>query len=102
MNRFLHIGMEILNSHAQAIEAEPPQGLQVFAGSYSRINLDSNLGASSERKPGAHGRKQIFDLLGSQIGGSAATPMKLNDLSPLRNAATDAIQFLLQHSKIWG
>src|SRR5438552_3837107 len=102
MNRFLHIGMEILNSHAQAIETEAPQGLEVFARSYSRINLDSNLGAGGKCKPGAYGRKQIFNLLGSQIGGGAAAPMKLNDLAPLRDAATDTIQFLLQHSKIWG
>src|SRR5260370_9161798 len=95
MNRFLNIGMEILNSHAQTIEAKAPQGLEVFARSYSRINLDSNLGAGGKRKPGAHGRKQIFNLLGSQIGGGSAAPMKLTDLPPLRNPAADASQSLL-------
>src|SRR6267154_571488 len=100
MNRFLHFGMEILNSHAQPIEAEAPQGLEVFARSYSRINLNSNLSAGGKRKPGAHGRKQIFNLLGRQIGGGAAAPMKLNDLAPLRNAAADALQFLLQDAEI--
>src|SRR6266853_1694625 len=102
MNRFLHFRVEILNSHAQAIEAEASEGLEVFARSYSRINLDSNLGAGGKRKPGAHGRKQIFNLLGSQIGGGAAAPMKLNDLAPLRNAAANAIQFLFQNTEIRG
>ena len=31
MNRFLHLRMEILNAHAQAVEAEPAQRFQMRA-----------------------------------------------------------------------
>src|SRR6267378_5509442 len=102
MNRFLHFRVEILNAHAQAIEAKAPQSFQVLARRDSRIDFNTDLSTGGERKPGAHGRKQIFNLIGSQIGGGTAAPMKLDDLALLRNAAANAIQFLLQHSEIWG
>src|SRR6267142_1952978 len=94
--------MEVLNAHAQPIEAEAPQSFQVLAGRHSRIDFNSNLGPGGERKPGAHRGKQIFDLLWSQIRRGAATPMKLNDLALLRNAAAHSIQFLFQHAEIRG
>ena len=50
MNRFLHLGLKILNAHAQAVEAEATQGFQMRAIGDARVNLDSNLRIRRERK----------------------------------------------------
>jgi hypothetical protein len=44
MDRFLHLWLEVLNAHAQAIESQASQGLQVGPIRHARINLNSNFG----------------------------------------------------------
>src|SRR5215467_3450610 len=47
---FLHFRMEILNSHAQSIEAQAAKCFQVLARRDPRINLDPNFAVRSEMK----------------------------------------------------
>ena len=47
---FLHFGMEILNAHAQAIEAEAPQCFQMLRAGDARIDLDADFGVRAQMK----------------------------------------------------
>ena len=48
MNGQLHLGMKILNAHAQAIEPEPPQGLEMRFRGDARVDFDADLGVLRE------------------------------------------------------
>ncbi len=78
MNRLLHLRLKILNAHAEAVEAEPPQSFQVRAICDARIDFNSNFGVRRERKSLARVTEEIFHLRGSEIRGRAAAPVKLN------------------------
>src|SRR5216684_2635328 len=42
VHRLLHAGMEVLNAHAETVEAELAQSFEMLAGGDARINLDTN------------------------------------------------------------
>src|ERR1700675_2764444 len=94
--------MKILDSHAQSIEAEPPQCLQVLARGHARVDFDSDFRIGGEVKSGANRPNQVFDLVWREIGWSAAAPRKLDDLALFRNTAADPLHLLLQHAEIRG
>src|SRR5277367_6523834 len=96
MNRFLHLGLKILDAHAEAVEAEAAQGFQMSAIGNARINLDADLRVWGEGKSLARVAEQIFHLRGSQIGGRSATPVKLNHGTVLRNALADMLDLAFQ------
>src|SRR5215470_6039936 len=60
VHRLLYFRVEILNSHTQAIEAQPAKRFQVFARGDPRINLDSNFAVWSEMKMLAREFEQIL------------------------------------------
>ena len=78
MNRFLHLGLEILNAHAQAVEAQAAQRFQMRAIGDARVDLDSDFRIRRERKTLARVAEKIFHLRGRQIRGRAAAPVKLD------------------------
>src|SRR2546429_4832001 len=69
-------------------------------GSYARVDFDANLAFSVEMEMLFGEREQILDLLGRQIGWSAAAPVELHDGASLGDAAADALRLLLQDFKI--
>ena len=96
VNRFLHLGLEILNAHAQAVEAEAAQGFQVRAIGDARINFDADFRIRREGKSLARVAEKIFHLRGSQIGGRSAAPVKLNHRTILRYALAHVLDFAFQ------
>jgi hypothetical protein len=46
----LHLGIEILNAHAQAIEAQAPERLQMLRVGDARIDFDTDLGVRRKGK----------------------------------------------------
>src|SRR5713226_4725278 len=71
------------------------------AGGYTRVDFDANLTVRVELEMFFCEGEEILDLLGCQIGGSAAAPVELNDGAILRDAAADALHLLLQHLEVW-
>src|ERR1700751_2571848 len=92
--------MEILNSHAQAIESQAPQRFQVRARSHPRIDFDAYFRVGCERKARTNSSEQVLDLFRCQIRGRSAAPMKLHDLALFRNASADPLHLALQHAEI--
>ena len=93
MNRFLHLGMEILNAHAQPVEAEPPQSFEVRLRRHARIDLDADFRVRRERKPFGRETEQAFHLFRRQIRRRAAAPVKLHDGPFAGHESADVLDF---------
>src|SRR5258708_11916753 len=70
------------------------------AGSYAGVDLDANLAVEIEVEMFLCGGEEILDLLGCQVGRSAAAPVELDYGAILGDAAADAFHFLFQDVKI--
>src|SRR5260370_32657414 len=100
VDRLLDVGMEILNTHAEAIETQLAESFKMRAGGYARVDLDANLAVEIEVEMFLCKGEEILDLLGCQVGWSAAAPMELDYGAILGDAAADAFHFLFQDVKI--
>src|SRR5260370_17780485 len=72
----------------------------MFAGGHERVDLDANFAIGIEMKMIFRECEEALDLFGREVRWGAAAPMKLNDGAIFRDAAADALHFLLQHVKI--
>src|SRR5712692_9886751 len=70
------------------------------AGSYSGVDLDANLAVEVEVEMFLCEGEEILDLLGCQVGRSAAPPVELDYGAIFGDAAADALHFLFQDVKI--
>src|SRR5216683_3008512 len=70
------------------------------AGSYTGVDLDANLAVEIEVEMFLCEGEEILDLLGCQVGRSAAAPVELDYGAILGDAAADAFHFLFQDVKI--
>src|SRR5229473_5974642 len=70
------------------------------AGSYSGVDLDANLAVEIEVEMFLCEGEEILDLLGCQVGRSAAAPVELDYGAILGDTAADALHFLLEDVKI--
>src|SRR6266851_7003066 len=100
VHRLLHIGVEVLNAHAETIEAKLAQSFEMLTGGYARVDLDAYLTVGVELEMLFRASEQVLDLCGCQVGWCAAAPMELDHGAILRDAAADALHLLLQHVKI--
>src|SRR6266478_6288230 len=100
VHRLLHVGMEVLNAHAETVEAEFAQRFEMLATGYTGVDFDPNLTVGVEMEMFFRECEEILDLLGCQVGGSAAAPMELDYGAILRDALADALHLLLQNVKI--
>src|SRR5216683_873153 len=100
VHRLLHIGMEVLNTHAETVEAELAQSFEVLAGGYTRVDFDTNLAVGVEMEMLFRECEEILDLLGGEVGWRATAPMELDDRAIFRDAAADALHLLLQNVKV--
>src|SRR5207247_458796 len=96
----LDFGLEVLNAHTEAIEAEFAESLEMLAGGHARVNFDANLTVGVEVEMFSGECEQILDLFRSQIGWRAAAPMKLDHGTISRDAAADALHLLLQNVEV--
>ncbi len=87
--------MKILNAHAEAIEAEIAKSFEVLAARDTGVDFDANFGVAREIEMITRETEEVFDLWGSQIGGSAASPMELHDRAIPGNAAAYVLDFPL-------
>src|SRR5260370_1202466 len=78
VHRLLHVGMEILNAHAETVEAELAQSFEMLARGHAGVDLDANLTVGVEMEMLFGACEQILDLCGCQVGWRAAAPMKLD------------------------
>src|SRR5262249_2868115 len=99
VNGLLHLGLKVLNTHAQAVEAQLAQRLKVRARRYARVDLDPNLGVRAKGEAFPRESKQIFDLRRRKVGRRSATPVKLGDCALPRNRTADALNLALQHAQ---
>ena len=58
VDRPLHLGVEVLDAEADAVDAGLGEGVEVGRGAAPRIDLDRDLGAGGEREVAADGRHQ--------------------------------------------
>src|SRR5260370_33407984 len=100
VDRLLDVGMEILNTHAEAIETQLAESFKMRAGGYARVDLDANLAVEIEVEMFLCKGEEILDLLGCQVGWGAAAPVELDYGAILGDAAADAFHFLFQDVKI--
>src|SRR5882762_624521 len=70
------------------------------AGSYAGVDLDANLAVEIEVEMFLCEGEEVLDLLGCQVGRSAAAPVELDYGAILGDAAADAFHFLFQDVKI--
>src|SRR5258706_11037149 len=70
------------------------------AGSYAGVDLNANLAVEIEVEMFLCEGEEILDLLGCQVGRSAAAPMELDYGAILRDASADALHFLFEDVKI--
>src|SRR6266478_5947918 len=100
VHRLLHVGMEVLNAHAETVEAEFAQRFEMLARGYTGVDFDPNLTVGVEMEMFFCECEEILDLLGCQVGGSAAAPMELDYGAILRDALADALQLLLENAEV--
>src|SRR5216684_1781631 len=100
VHRLLHFGMEVLNAHAETVEAEFVQRFEMLARGYTGVDFDPNLTVGVEMEMFFRECEEILDLLGCQVGGSAAAPMELDYGAILRDALADALQLLLENAEV--
>ena len=96
----LHLGLEILNAHAETVESELAKSFEVLAGSYAGVDFDADLAVGVKMEMVLCEGEEVFDLLGREVGRCAAAPMELNDRAIPGDAAADALHFLLQDVEI--
>ena len=72
----------------------------MFATRDAGIDFNADFSVGSEIEVFAGEAEKVFDLRGSQIRGSAAAPMELNDWAIAGNAAADASHFALQDFQV--
>ncbi len=97
---FLHFGMEVLNAHAETVEAELAEGFEMLAGGYAGIDLDAYFTFGVEMEMLFGECEQVFDLCRCEVGWSAAAPMELDHGTIFGDAAADALHLPFQHVKI--
>ena len=95
MDGFLDCGIEILNAHAKAVEAQLAQSFEVLAAGDARVDFDADFGVGGEGEVIAGEAEEIFDLRGRQIGGRAAAPVELHDRAGAGDEAADVLDFAL-------
>ena len=64
VDRLLHLRLEILDAHAEAVEAHAPQRFEMRAAGDTRVDLDPDFGVRVEGKPLARVTEEIFELRG--------------------------------------
>src|SRR5207237_8641904 len=96
----LDFSLKVLNAHAEAVEAELAESFEMCAGGDAGVDFDANLAVGVKMEMLFGEREQILDLLGRQIGWSAADPVEMQEGTRLGDAAADALHLLLQDVKI--
>jgi hypothetical protein len=72
----------------------------MFAGRYAGINFYADFRVWGEMELGLSEMEEVFDLWGSQVGGSAAAPMELNDWAIFGHIAAYVFDFAFQDVEI--
>ena len=75
---FLHVRIEILNAHGNPVESQPAQRGQLVFPGYARIDLNADFRIRGKAKAFFGVKKQVLELGGAEIGGCAASPVKLD------------------------
>ncbi len=97
---FWTTGMKILDAHAEAVETEFAKSFEMIAAGDARIDFDADFGVGRESEVLAREAEEVFDLRGSEIGGSAAAPVELHDGTIPRDAAADVLDLALQYVQV--
>src|SRR5260370_21666728 len=96
----MHIGMKVLDAHAQTIKAHLAKRFEMLPGGDSRIDFDADCAVGGEVEVVPREAEQILDLFGRQVSGCAAAPVELYDRAIFGDAAADAFRFALEDIKI--
>jgi hypothetical protein len=80
VHRVLHLGVEVLDAHADAAEAEAGERLEVRARRDAGVHLEGLLGVGADREAGRDEAVQALELRGREVGRRAAAEVELHDL----------------------
>src|SRR5215469_9408592 len=100
MDRLLDVFFEILDAHAEAVEAHLTKRFHVRASGGAWIDFNANFGVGGKSETFAGVREQVRNLLGREISGRAAAPVELNDLTFPGNALSQAVNFFFQYGQV--
>ena len=89
----LDFGVEVLDAHAESVEAEIAKDDEMVAGGDAGVDFDADFGFGREGEVFASIGEEIVDLRRSEIGGSAAAPMELHDFARAIDIFADAGDF---------
>src|ERR1700722_10900183 len=96
----LHLGMEILDAHAEAVKAQATQGFKVFASGYPRVDFNADFRVRRKFKMHPRESEQILKLLRSQICRGTAAPVELHYRAIARNSSCHLFDFALEYIEI--
>ena len=74
----------------------------MFAAGDARVDFNADFGVGGEGEVIAGEAEEIFDLMGSEIGGCTTAPVELDYRAIFGNAAADAGDFPLQDFEVGG
>jgi hypothetical protein len=96
MNCRLHLRMEVLDAHAQAIEAQAAQCFQMRQRGDPRIDFDSDLRVGRKSEAFRSVAEELFHLFRGQVRWSAASPVELHDWAVAGNESADVVDFPIE------
>src|SRR5262249_17150193 len=100
MDSLLHKRIEVLNAHADAVEAQTTKDAAMLFSCHAWIDLDADLGRLRKREARRDVRIKTFDLFGRKISRRASAPVQLLDVATAIDLGTDPIYLSLQMSEI--
>ena len=101
MDRLLHLGIEILQTHRHAGESRLAQSNQVLARGHAGIGLDRNLVVEGlDRETRLHVVHELGQLFRGEVGGSAPSQVHLNHFPLLAEALHHQVELLLEPIQI--
>src|SRR5262249_42922486 len=100
MDGLLHKRIEVLNAHADTVEAETTKDAAMLFSCHAWIDLDADLGRLRKREAGRDVRIKTFDLFGRKVSRRASAPVQLLDLATAIDLGADPIYLSLQMGEI--
>ena len=79
----LHLRRQILHPHAETVEPELRQALQVFKRCNTRVHFDGYFRVVSERESVGNEPKEGFELPRGEVRWGTASPLQLCDAAPV-------------------
>ena len=98
----LDFGGEVLDPHADPVEAQFGERVDVLPGGHPGVDLDGDFGFGEDGEVVFHGLVQLPQLGRTEVGGGPAAPVVLDQPGARRQVAQDQLYFALQIVEVPG